>query len=254
MKKFDVIVIGGGPAGLSTSIYTAENGLDTLILDDGRSILKRNAHLENFLGFPEGVNSKLFLKMGRDQAENCGASIQERYVTELEELDEGFRVCTQEGQRFIGRNIVVATKIETEFLPEEIATYTKETFSETGEKKNFIETDNKGSTSLERVFAVGRIAGKPDQAIIAAGHGAEVGMAILERENSDFYNDWVMPDGYFSLRGYDVPDGCEEIDEEERKRKEKISMKAMRDYFSQPFSKPNQRAALDYEVHAENDS
>jgi len=41
----DVVVVGGGVAGLSTAVFTARQGLDTLVIDDGGSLLRRNAHL-----------------------------------------------------------------------------------------------------------------------------------------------------------------------------------------------------------------
>lgn len=47
----EVIVVDGGVASLVAATFTARHGLDTLVVDAGESILRRNAHLENFPGF-----------------------------------------------------------------------------------------------------------------------------------------------------------------------------------------------------------
>ena len=48
----DVLIVGGGVAGLSAGIFTGRAGLDTLVVSEGESILERNAHLENYPGSP----------------------------------------------------------------------------------------------------------------------------------------------------------------------------------------------------------
>ncbi len=53
----DVCIVGGGVSGLAASIFTARAGLDTLVIDGGESILARNASLENYPGFPDGVDA-----------------------------------------------------------------------------------------------------------------------------------------------------------------------------------------------------
>ncbi len=232
----DVIVIGAGPAGLSASVFTSRNGMDTLILESRDSILRRNAHLENFLGFPKGVNSNLLLEMGRDQAEESGCDIVEGFVTGIEIEGDAFTVETRDGETHEARHIIVATKNETRFLPGDVETYQ--------DGKTFIKTDGEGRTSVDRLYAAGRVAGKPHQTIISAGHGAEVAVTLLEDENPDFYRDWVVPKGYFTMRGREVPGGCEEIEEEERRRREEESIKAMKEYFSELFSRPDQHPSV----------
>ena len=69
---YDVIVVGGGVAGLSASVFTARADLTTLVLDAGGSILRRNAHLENFPGFPAGINARQLLDLIGEQAERAG--------------------------------------------------------------------------------------------------------------------------------------------------------------------------------------
>jgi len=64
----DVVVVGGGVAGLSTAVFTARQGLDALVVDPGESILRRNAHLENFPGFQLGVDPRRLLDLLAEQA------------------------------------------------------------------------------------------------------------------------------------------------------------------------------------------
>ncbi|MFB6137962.1 MAG: thioredoxin reductase, partial [Halobacteriaceae archaeon] len=46
--------------------------------------------------------------------------------------------------------------------------------------KTFVETDERGHTGVEGLYAAGRLAGKPHQTAVAAGHGAEVAVTLLE--------------------------------------------------------------------------
>ena len=51
----EVIIIGGGLAGLSAAIYLGRSRRDTLLIHSGRSMAKWEDHVENYLGFPEGI-------------------------------------------------------------------------------------------------------------------------------------------------------------------------------------------------------
>jgi thioredoxin reductase (NADPH) len=64
----EVIVIGGGIAGLSAAIYLGRAQRDTLVIDSGRSMAKWEPLVENYLGFPKGVAGEKLLKNGRRQA------------------------------------------------------------------------------------------------------------------------------------------------------------------------------------------
>jgi thioredoxin reductase len=227
----DVIVVGGGVAGLSAAAFTARHGLDTLLLDSGESILRRNAHIENFPGFPAGVNPRLLLEMMGDQAESAGC---ERVhgevdaVTHQEDGDErGFAVETSEGDRYRTRYVIAATKNTTDYLTE------IDGVGIVDRGKTFVDTDERGRTGVEGLYAAGRLAEKPHQAVVNAGHGAEVAVTLLEDDDRPFYHDWVAPDGYFTDRGRDLPPGCEEIGEEERRRREEASLETMREYFAE---------------------
>lgn len=224
----DVVIAGGGIAGLSAGIFTARHGLSTIVISAGNSLLRRNAHLENYPGFPAGVNSRLLLDMMQDQAERSGCEFRDGEVTQIEQIEMGFSIETASNGSHTAEYVIAATKNTTDYLDGiegvEIV--------ERGEE--FIETDERGRTGVDGLYAAGRLAAKPHQTIIAAGHGAEVAVTLLEDHSSGFFHDWVAPEGYFSERGIDIPPGIEEIDEEERQQREEESMKVMREYFQDP--------------------
>lgn len=235
----DVLIIGGGPAGLSAGIFTGRAGLDTLVVNDGDPILRRNAHLENYPGFPAGVNSRLLLDMMDDQAERAGCQRYQACITSLEPTDDGFISETEEGDSFTTSYVIAATKNTVDFL-EGIDGVE---FIERG--KTFVETDNRGRTGVPGLYAAGRLALQPYQTIIVAGHGASVGVAVVEDSDVPFYHDWVAPEGYFTGRDREVPPGCEEIDPDERQRREAESLELMREYFAEEHpDKPIQHPSV----------
>jgi thioredoxin reductase (NADPH) len=233
----DVVVVGGGVAGRTAATFTARHGLDTLVLDAGGSILRRNAHLENVPGFPAGVNARQFLDLLAEQAETAGATQEtatvER-VARLEGDEAGFVVETAGGDRHETRYVVAATKNEASYL----RGLDGVGFLDRG--KTFVDVDERGRTGVDGLYAAGRLAEKPHQAAVCAGHGAEVAVTLLEDDDRPFYHDWVAPDGYFTDRGRDLPPGCEEIDDAERDRREAESLDAMRERFAEPHPDPQE--------------
>jgi thioredoxin reductase len=224
----DVVVVGGGVAGLTAAVFTARHGLDTLVLDSGESILRRNAHLENLPGFPTGVNARRLLDLLGEQAKNAGARRHEAVVTRVSEAADGFTVETAAGECYHAQYVVAATKNTTEYLTD------VDGVGIIDRGKPFVDTDERGRTGVAGLYAAGRLAEKPHQAAVCAGHGAEVAITILEDDDRPFYHDWVTPEGYFTDRGRDLPPGCEEISEEERRRREEQSRETMRSRFADP--------------------
>ncbi len=89
MEKFDVIIIGGGPAGLTAATYTSRAGFETLLLDKQDRMLDKVESIENYFGFPEGISGKELLERGRRQAKKFGTKIlnKEALVVRIEEED-----------------------------------------------------------------------------------------------------------------------------------------------------------------------
>jgi thioredoxin reductase len=224
-----VTIIGAGPAGLTAGIYTARAGLDTELLQGGESILNRNAHLENVPGFPAGVNARRFLALTREQAERNDCRIREATVTAVRQTDEEFVVETDEGTSR-SDYVICASWADTAYLDgiEGVGITARGS-------KEYIDVDEYGATGVDGLYAAGRIAGEPHQTVVAAGHGAKVGLSVIHDSEVPFYHDWVAPEGYFTDRGREVPPGCEEIDDEERLHREETTLALMQEAFETQY-------------------
>lgn len=107
----DIIIVGGGPAGLTAAIYTARMGLKTLLVD-GQMIGGRAAtapHVWNFPGFPEGITGVELIDLMMKQAQKFQAEL--KYPDEVIELslkDKMKNVITRSGQHSC-HSVILAT-------------------------------------------------------------------------------------------------------------------------------------------------
>jgi thioredoxin reductase len=238
----DVVIVGSGVAGLTAGIFTARAGLDTLLVNHGESILNRNAHLENVPGFPLGVNARTSLELVREQAAENDCSFAEGRVTRVTETGDGFalRVESGDGERTIEASFVVAASWSDPTYLEGLNVGLVDRGS-----KTYVDVDEYGRTGVDGLYAAGRIAEKVHQTVVAAGHGAEVALTLIDDSEVPFYHDWVAPEGYFTGRGREVPPGCEEIDEAERRRRERASLERLREAFAEPHAgEPTQHPSV----------
>src|SRR6056297_277836 len=237
-----VVVIGGGVAGLSAALFTARAGLATTVVSTGESILQRNAHLENYPGFPAGVNPRLLLDLLEEQADDAGVEFVDGRIQRVTREGETFELLDADGEHYDADYVIAASWSDATYLEG-----LDVEFLDRG-SKTFVGVDDFGSTTVEGLYAAGRLAEKHHQTVVAAGHGAQVGIAIVEDSDVDFYHDWTVPEGYFTERGREVPPGCEEIDEDERQRREAASLERMRTAFSEPHpAQPTMHPSVDDE-------
>lgn len=226
VQSWDVIIVGGGVSGLSAGIFTARAGMKTLICEYGGSIVKRNAHLENYPGFPAGIDARLYIKMLEEQARRSGSRIRRKRVTQVRKKGTKFSVWTEQNT-YHSKYVIAASWSNVDYLSE-----LDLEFEQQGSKR-FLVTDPLGRTSLHGLYGAGRLAGQYHQAIVCAGHGAQVGLTLIEDSDLPFYHDWVAPDGYFTRRGREVPAGCEEISRDERLRRAEEGRRVMLDYLNE---------------------
>lgn len=109
---YDLIIIGGGPAGLTAAIYAAREGGATLLIE--RSGLGGQAGitvgLDNFPGFPEGISGQEFSDRVAQQARRFGVEILQAVDVERLEMEEGYHeVYTSDGKHYHSLAVLVAT-------------------------------------------------------------------------------------------------------------------------------------------------
>lgn len=225
MTRYDVVIVGGGVAGLSAGVFTARADLDTLVVNDGVSILHRNAILENFPGFPAGIDSRLFCLMLEEQAERAGCALLDAEVSDVRRAEDGdgFAVETPD-ETIYAERVVVASWSDASYLDG-----LGLDFEQSGSKQ-FVSVDDVGRTGVEGLYAAGRVAGQYHQAIVSAGHGSQVSITVIHDADPDFYHDWVAPEGYFTNRDREIPVGCEEISEAERQHRARRAHDRLRKY------------------------
>ena len=109
-ETYDVVIIGGGPAGLTAGIYAGRAQLKTVIVEKGLpgGQIAQTDEVENYPGFPEGISGpELASRMVR-QAEKFGARIVMDEVLGLEKAEGGYLVRGYE-RNYRARAVIVAT-------------------------------------------------------------------------------------------------------------------------------------------------
>ncbi len=112
VNRFDVAIVGGGPAGLAAAVYGASEGLRTIVLEaiavGGQA--GTSTRIENYLGFPAGVSGIELAERAVVQAEKFGARITspcEAAALAVEGSD--YRITLTDGDDVLARSIVIAT-------------------------------------------------------------------------------------------------------------------------------------------------
>jgi thioredoxin reductase (NADPH) len=119
-EEVDLLVIGGGPAGLGAAVYGASEGLDTLVIEStvlgGQAGASRR--IENYLGFPAGISGTELATRAVGQARKFGARTATGYrALALEPGAERHLVRLQEGNEVAGRAVLLCTGAEYRRLP-----------------------------------------------------------------------------------------------------------------------------------------
>ena len=111
---YDVVVVGGGPAGLGAAVYAASEGLRTVLIEKRATggQAGQSSRIENYLGFPDGVAGGQLAERARRQAVKFGAElVTARGVVALEPTGSSRTVHLSDGERVAAHAVVLATGV-----------------------------------------------------------------------------------------------------------------------------------------------
>ncbi|MGW7404713.1 FAD-dependent oxidoreductase [Streptomyces sp. NPDC054833] len=112
---YDLVVIGGGPAGLGAAVYGASEGLRTVLVERSATggQAGQSSRIENYLGFPDGVSGGQLTERARRQAAKFGAEIlTAREVTGLEANGAARVVRFADGSAIAAHSVILATGVQ----------------------------------------------------------------------------------------------------------------------------------------------
>lgn len=178
-----VIIVGGGPAGLSAALFTAKNGLETTVFDTDTTWMHK-AHLFNYpgIGSMDGSN---YMETLRDQVDDFGVNRhQGTKVSAVESTDSGFTVTTDDDE-YTSSYIVLATGANRDLAVNLDCARTDDGIIDVGVTME---------TSVENAYATGAMVRAEEwQAVISAGDGAAAALNILTKEKGDHFHDFDVP-------------------------------------------------------------
>src|SRR6266404_4543497 len=103
---YDVVVIGGGAAGLSGALVLARSRRSVLVIDRGAPRNAPAAGMHNFLS-RDGMNPLALLEIGRAEVRGYGGLVLEGHVRAATSAEAGFSVTLDDGRVFAGRRLLV---------------------------------------------------------------------------------------------------------------------------------------------------
>ena len=178
----EVIVVGGGPAGLSAALFTAKNGLETTVYDTGETWMHK-AHLFNYLGVGS-IDGSAFMQTAHQQVRDYGVEVVETAVEDVGVTDGGITVETADGST-TAAYVVLATGADRSMAEALGCAMTDE---------DTVEVDLSMATSVDGVYATGAMVRAQEwQAVIAAGDGATAALDILSQEEGEHFHDFDVP-------------------------------------------------------------
>ena len=112
----EVIIIGGGLAGLSAALYLGRSRRDTLLIHSGRSMAKWEAKVQNYPGFPDGIAGTELLERCMDQAARFEVDVVEEEVQSIMRKGETFQIQGRQIS-YQAKRVLIATGL-THLPPE----------------------------------------------------------------------------------------------------------------------------------------
>ena len=116
-EPWDVAIIGSGPASMTASVYTTRGAASTIVFAGemwGGQLMLTTA-VDNFPGFPDGVQGPDLMKLMRNQAERFGTEFIDKNVTEVDFVSDPKKLKAN-GVDYLAKTVIIATGADTKWL------------------------------------------------------------------------------------------------------------------------------------------
>ncbi len=114
-KMYDVLIIGGGPAGLAASVYGSCEGLKTILIEKSNpgGQASSSARIENYLGFPTGLSGADLSRRAITQTLRFGTEILTPKTVKNIRLQDGYKITEMtDGSEIHSKSVIIATGVE----------------------------------------------------------------------------------------------------------------------------------------------
>lgn len=117
-EKTKVLIIGSGPAGYTAAIYASRAGLEPILYqgDQPGGQLTITNDVENYPGYPEGINGPMMMEDFRKQAERFGAQIRTGYVTKVDFTGETKKAIVDDTHEIEADSVIISTGASAKWL------------------------------------------------------------------------------------------------------------------------------------------
>jgi thioredoxin reductase len=189
----DVLVIGGGVAGLQAAVLTAKAELDTLVLSGGEPLVCSTDKIQNLVTRDLIAGDEL-IETGRERVRAFDGDILEATVTRLtrEGTPGPFTVTTADAETYTVETVVIATANEFDFL-EPLSEEIEYTSGRDGEftMEQHIKTDD-ANRATDNVYVAGLANTWEYQTSVAIGDGAKAAVNLISDRRGEAYvdHDW----------------------------------------------------------------
>lgn len=116
--KVDCLIIGGGPAGYTAAIYAARANMAPILFEGIQpgGQLTTTTEIENFPGFPQGIDGNQLMASMREQAVRVGADVRNGAVTAVDLSARPFKLTVDSSDEYLARTVIIATGASSKYL------------------------------------------------------------------------------------------------------------------------------------------